>query len=95
MSTPKTANRYLKTPQGTAYGFKQNHYLKGSRTPRKSKVIKNMFYASSWGFPGGGFTDANDFRVYDSYRIFYAYEMESVYWYYFVCCIRNYNCKGI
>ncbi|MGL4562374.1 MAG: phytoene desaturase family protein [Brevinema sp.] len=58
MSTPKTAHRYLKTPEGTAYGFKQNHYLKKSRTPRKSKVIKNMFYASSWGFPGGGFTGA-------------------------------------
>ncbi|MGL4393640.1 MAG: phytoene desaturase family protein [Brevinema sp.] len=58
MSTPKSAQHYLRTPGGTAYGFKQKAYLKGSRLPRKSKAIKNMYYASAWGFPGGGFTGA-------------------------------------
>lgn len=58
MSTPKTAQRYLKTPEGTAYGFKQNRYLKRSRAPRRASQIKNMYYASAWNFPGGGFTGA-------------------------------------
>lgn len=56
VSTPKTIQRYIKTPQGTAYGFQQTKYLCGSRAPRKASQIANLYYTGAWTFPGGGFT---------------------------------------
>ncbi|MGL4676851.1 MAG: phytoene desaturase family protein [Brevinema sp.] len=58
VSTPKTIQRYLGTPGGTAYGFVQNRYLKGSRIKNKAPKLKNLYFAGAWGFPGGGFTGA-------------------------------------
>ncbi|MEI0607672.1 NAD(P)/FAD-dependent oxidoreductase [Brachyspira pulli] len=58
VATPKTIKRYIKTPEGTAYGFVQDGYLKKSRSVRVSPTVKNLHFASVWGFPGGGFTGA-------------------------------------
>lgn len=58
LSTPKTIKRFINTPDGTAYGYKQNAFLKGSRLARVSPTVKNIHFASAWGFPGGGFTGA-------------------------------------
>ena len=56
VATAKTMKRYVKTPEGTLYGFKQNGFLKGDRADLKSKTIKNLYFCGAWGFPGGGFT---------------------------------------
>ena len=58
VATPKTIKRYIKTPSGVAYGYKQNAYLKQSRAPRESHTVKNLHYTGAWAFPGGGFTGA-------------------------------------
>ncbi|MGL4524785.1 MAG: phytoene desaturase family protein [Spirochaetia bacterium] len=57
ISTPKTIQRYLHCPAGTAYGYKQMKYILG-RAPMRAPKVKNLFFASAWGFPGGGFTGA-------------------------------------
>ena len=58
VSTPKTIKRYTKAPEGTAYGFKQDKYLLGSRAPRKATQVKNLYYTGAFTFPGGGFSGA-------------------------------------
>lgn len=57
-ATPKTIERYTKTQRGTPYGWDQS--LEGffGRNTFKSKSIKNLYFASAFGFPGGGFTGA-------------------------------------
>src|SRR5262249_26591320 len=48
--------RYTKNPGGTPYGYAQSPSQSGlSRIPAKSD-IKNLYFASAWSFPGGGFT---------------------------------------
>ena len=56
VSTPKTIKRYMKTPSGTAYGYKNNNYLRKGRVPRFSRTIKNLLFTGAYAFPGGGFT---------------------------------------
>lgn len=58
VSTPKTIKRYIRTPEGTAYGYVQNRYMRHSRVGRTSPTVKNLHFASAWGAPGGGFTGA-------------------------------------
>lgn len=58
VSTPKTVQRYLKTPNGTAYGYRQIGYIFGRKTPRTASQIKNLVFTGAWAFPGGGFTGA-------------------------------------
>lgn len=58
VSTPKTVQRYLKTPSGTAYGYRQKGYSKWNRAPFKSSQIKNLHFTGAWSYPGGGFTGA-------------------------------------
>jgi phytoene dehydrogenase-like protein len=57
VGTAHTMQRYLKTPQGTAYGFAPT--AKGFfKIPKvKSKKIKNLYYVGAWVI-GGGFTPA-------------------------------------
>lgn len=55
MSTPKTIKRYIRQPDGSAYGYIQNKFTKG-RVPTRSKVIKNLFFSGASTFPGCGFT---------------------------------------
>jgi phytoene dehydrogenase-like protein len=58
VGTPKTIERYTLNPKGTPYGFAQ---IPGQtsikRIPNKSP-IKNLYFASAWTMPGGGFTGA-------------------------------------
>ncbi len=58
VATPKTIKRYTLNPQGTAYGYAQIPQQSGiNRLPNKSP-IKNLYFASAWVNPGGGFTGA-------------------------------------
>ncbi|MBN2781021.1 MAG: FAD-dependent oxidoreductase, partial [Candidatus Marinimicrobia bacterium] len=57
-ATAKTMKHYLQTPEGTAYGFAQHPnqailFRPGARSP-----IKNLYFASAWTLPGGGFGGA-------------------------------------
>ena len=58
VGTAKTIQKYTLNPKGTPYGYAQTPAQSGSgRMPSKSP-IKNLFFASAWSFPGGGFTGA-------------------------------------
>lgn len=58
VGTPKTINRYTLNPRGSVYGFAQTPKQAGMfRIPNKSP-IKNLYFASAWTNPGGGFTGA-------------------------------------
>ena len=57
-ATPKTIERYTRAKKGTPYGWDQD--LEGffARSAFKSKSVTNLYFASAFGFPGGGFTGA-------------------------------------
>ena len=58
VGTPKTIQRYTLNPEGVPYGFSQIPKQSGLfRLPNKS-AIKNLYFASAWTTPGGGFTGA-------------------------------------
>jgi len=58
VGTSKTIQKYTLNPKGTAYGYAQTPTQSGlGRMPSKS-LIENMYFASAWSFPGGGFTGA-------------------------------------
>lgn len=58
VGTSKTIQKYTLNPKGTAYGYAQTPAQSGmGRIPSKS-LIENMYFASAWSFPGGGFTGA-------------------------------------
>ncbi len=57
ISTAKTIKKYIKTPNGTAYGFAPNN-KQFFRIPQvKSKKLKNLYFVGAWVL-GGGFTPA-------------------------------------
>ena len=56
--TPKTIQHYTRNPGGSVYGFAQLQGQAGRRRFNNSIGIKNLYYASAWTFPGGGFTGA-------------------------------------
>ncbi|PAF42915.1 NAD(P)/FAD-dependent oxidoreductase [Helicobacter sp. 11S03491-1] len=56
LATPKTIARYTKTRKGVPYGYDQDKEGFMGRERFASKSIKNLYFASSFGFPGGGFT---------------------------------------
>ena len=57
VGTAKTVQRYLLTPQGTAYGFAPTNQ-QFFRTPEvKSKKLNNLYFVGAWVI-GGGFTPA-------------------------------------
>lgn len=58
LATPKTIERYTRTRKGAIYGYDQDNEGFIGRERFKSKSIKNLYFASSFGFPGGGFTGA-------------------------------------
>ncbi|MCI5119696.1 MAG: FAD-binding protein [Candidatus Electrothrix sp. AUS4] len=58
VGTPKTIQKYTLNPEGAVYGFAQLPRQAGFfRLPNKSP-IKNLYFASAWVNPGGGFTGA-------------------------------------
>lgn len=58
MGTAKTLQRYTLNPGGVIYGYAQLPKQSGIfRVPNRSP-IENLFFASAWSNPGGGFTGA-------------------------------------
>ena len=55
ISTPKTIKRYTANPSGAVYGFAQTLELTASKRFRNNFLIPNLYFASAWAFPGGGF----------------------------------------
>lgn len=58
VATPKTTRRFLRTRNGTAYGFRNTDYVLSGRAPVHSETVKGLYYAGAWTSPGGGFTGA-------------------------------------
>lgn len=59
VGTPKTIQNYTSNPMGTAYGFAQFPDQAGAeRIQIETSPIKQLYFSSAWGFPGGGFTGA-------------------------------------
>ncbi len=55
VSTPKTIKRFTANPSGAVYGFAQTPELTASKRFRNNFLIPNLYFASAWAFPGGGF----------------------------------------
>jgi phytoene dehydrogenase-like protein len=58
IATPKTMQRYTLNPGGTVYGFTQSKQQAGTKRFRNNFLIPNLYFASAWAFPGGGFEGA-------------------------------------
>jgi phytoene dehydrogenase-like protein len=58
LATPKTIQRYTLNPEGTVYGFTQSKQQSGFKRIRNNPLIPNLYFASAWAFPGGGFEGA-------------------------------------
>ncbi|TKX31758.1 phytoene desaturase family protein [Campylobacter estrildidarum] len=56
LATPKSILRYTRAKEGAAYGFSQDNEGRSYRLNYVSKSVKNLFFASAFTFPGGGFT---------------------------------------
>lgn len=58
VATPKTIQRYTSNPFGSPYGYAQIPKQAGICRIDNISPIKNLYYASAWTRPGGGFTGA-------------------------------------
>jgi len=58
VATPKTMIRYTLNENGTAYGFAQTQEQAGFKRIRNKGFMKNLYFASAWSFPGGGYSGA-------------------------------------
>ncbi|PID92402.1 MAG: hypothetical protein CSA96_03405 [Bacteroidetes bacterium] len=58
VATPKTIQRYTLNPGGTAYGYAQLPQQSGRYRLSNKSPITNLYFASAWVHPGGGFTGA-------------------------------------
>lgn len=58
VGTPQTIQRYTLNPSGAVYGFAQIPGQDGLQRVQCKSPIKNLYYASAYTFPGGGFTGA-------------------------------------
>lgn len=58
LGTPKTILRYTRNPEGCIYGFQQNVGQSAEARLQDCPPIKNLYFASAWAMPGGGFTGA-------------------------------------
>ncbi|MCA0153151.1 phytoene desaturase family protein [Winogradskyella vincentii] len=55
VSTSKTIKRYTSNPSGSVYGYAQIKDQIASKRFRNNFLIPNLYFASAWAFPGGGF----------------------------------------
>jgi len=53
VGTSKTVKRYIKTPNGTPYGFKPTPKIFFKALKVKSKKIKNLYFVGQWVIAGG------------------------------------------
>jgi all-trans-retinol 13,14-reductase len=58
LSTAKTVERYTLNPGGSIYGFAQTPKQAGPLRLQPKEAVKNLYFASVWTLPGGGFTGA-------------------------------------
>jgi phytoene dehydrogenase-like protein len=59
LGTAKTVQRYTLNPGGSIYGYAQLPEQSGFlNRPSNTSPVKNLYFASAWTFPGGGFTGA-------------------------------------
>lgn len=58
LATAKTIQRFTLNPSGTAYGYAQIPSQAAILRPQVNSPVKNLYFASAWSFPGGGFTGA-------------------------------------
>lgn len=81
LSTPKTIERYTRTRKGAIYGYDQDKEGFIGRERFKSQSIQNLYFASAFGFPGGGFTGA----ILGGYRV--AKKILNPYYYHKRICL--------
>ncbi|PWL39321.1 NAD(P)/FAD-dependent oxidoreductase [Flagellimonas aquimarina] len=55
VATPKTIERFTSNTDGSVYGFAQSKEQSGTKRFRNNFLIPNLYFASAWAFPGGGF----------------------------------------
>lgn len=55
VATPKTMKRFTSNPSGSVYGYAQTKEQTGNKRFRNNFLIPNLYFASAWAFPGGGF----------------------------------------
>jgi phytoene dehydrogenase-like protein len=55
VATPKTIQRYTLNTGGSVYGFAQSKQQSGTKRFRNNFLLPNLYFASAWAFPGGGF----------------------------------------
>ena len=55
VATPKTIKRFTSNTAGSVYGFAQSKKQSGTKRFRNNFLIPNLYFASAWTFPGGGF----------------------------------------
>jgi phytoene dehydrogenase-like protein len=59
IGTARTVERYTLNPGGAIYGYAQLPKQSGSLyRPMNTSPVRNLYFASAWTFPGGGFTGA-------------------------------------
>ncbi|MBC7935475.1 MAG: FAD-dependent oxidoreductase, partial [Rhizobacter sp.] len=58
VGTAKTIQRYTSNPNGAPYGYAQTPDQSGMKRLPMQSPVKNLYFASAWTFPGGGFTGA-------------------------------------
>ena len=47
--------RYTSNPSGSVYGYAQTKEQSATKRFRNNFLIPNLYFASAWAFPGGGF----------------------------------------
>jgi len=58
VATSKTIKRFTSNTAGSVYGFAQSKEQSGLKRFRNNFLIPNLYFASAWAFPGGGFEGA-------------------------------------
>ena len=58
VATCKTITRYTLNPEGSVYGFAQTPRQSGIYRTSNKSPITNLYFASAWTSPGGGFSGA-------------------------------------
>ena len=56
VSTPRTKVEYTLNPSGTFLGFAYTPKQSGMMRLKNKSPIKNLYFASAWTFPGGGYS---------------------------------------
>ena len=55
VATSKTIKRFTSNTAGSVYGFAQTKEQSATNRLRNNFLLPNLYFASAWAFPGGGF----------------------------------------